>query len=178
MKVRIVSVNDAVKLSKFYLENENHLRNWEPLREQGYHSVAAWEQRLRVWQHAKKKGDAIHFVSTATNDNEIIAICSLTNIVRGPFMACNMGYAVASKYEGKGLMKRLCQYAINYAFNELELNRVMANYMPSNARSAMLLKGLGFRIEGVAKRYLKINGAWEDHVLTSVLNLDHAKKIN
>lgn len=67
-------------------------------------------------------------------------------------------------------MKALCQNAIDYAFKELSLNRIMANYMPINHRSAMLLKSLGFSKEGEAKRYLKINGCWEDHVLTSLLS--------
>ncbi len=85
-------------------------------------------------------------------------------------MACHMGYSVDQKYEGKGVMKALCQNVINYAFEELSLNRVMANYMPRNHRSAKLLQSLGFCIEGEVKRYLQINGVWEDHVLTSLLN--------
>ena len=67
-------------------------------------------------------------------------------------------------------MKKLCTHVISYAFDELGLNRVMANYMPSNLRSEALLNRLGFVREGVAKKYLKINGVWEDHVLTSLLN--------
>jgi ribosomal-protein-alanine N-acetyltransferase len=97
-------------------------------------------------------------------------MCSLTNIVRGPFQACYMGYSVSEKYQGKGLMKDLCLHVIDYAFNELGMNRVMANYMPDNHRSAALLTKLGFVKEGFAKNYLLINGNWEDHILTSLLN--------
>jgi ribosomal-protein-alanine N-acetyltransferase len=43
----------------------------------------------------------------------------------------------------------------------------MANYMPRNDRSGRLLGRLGFEKEGYAKRYLKIEGLWEDHVLTA-----------
>lgn len=170
MEVKLVSVSDAAQLSKFYEENEAHLRAWEPSREAGYHSLMAWERRLDEWSSDKQSGNAAHFVLTEPNQLQVIAICSLTNIVKGPFMACNMGYAVAQKYEGKGFMKFLCQKAIDYAFKELSLNRIMANYMPSNHRSARLLESLGFTKEGEAKRYLKINGCWEDHVLTSLLN--------
>ena len=69
-------------------------------------------------------------------------------------------------------MKRLCSHVINYAFNELGLNRIMANYMPSNDRSEALLNSLGFVREGLAERYLKINGVWEDHVLTALIKPD------
>ena len=81
-----------------------------------------------------------------------------------------MGFAVAESFQGKGIMKKLCLHALEYAFNELELNRVMANYMPTNTRSGALLDSLGFKEEGFAKKYLKINGRWEDHVLTSLVN--------
>lgn len=67
-------------------------------------------------------------------------------------------------------MSKLCLAAIKYAFHELDLNRIMANYMPSNERSGILLRKLGFSEEGLAKKYLKINGRWEDHVLTSLVN--------
>jgi len=77
---------------------------------------------------------------------------------------------VSKDHEGIGLMKQLCQHVIAFAFEELELNRVMANYIPSNLRSEGLLEGLGFEREGLARKYLCINGKWEDHVLTSLIN--------
>ncbi len=71
-------------------------------------------------------------------------------------------------------MAKVCQVAIEYAFKELDLNRIMANYMPVNTRSADLLNRLGFSQEGLARKYLKINGVWEDHVLTSKLNPENS----
>ena len=170
MDVKIVSPNDAYRLSKFYEMNESHLRAWEPAKEEEFHSGEAWKKRLQDWCSPPGSSVSVHFISVAPESHEVVATCSLTNIVRGPFMACYMGFSVGRKHEGKGVMKELCQHAINYAFEELSLNRVMANYMPRNHRSAKLLASLGFNVEGEAKRYLKINGAWEDHVLTSLLN--------
>ena len=60
--------------------------------------------------------------------------------------------------------------AISHTFETLELNRIMANYQPDNHRSEKLLRCLGFEREGLAKKYLKINGQWTDHVLTSLIN--------
>jgi len=62
---------------------------------------------------------------------------------------------------------------IDYMFQSQSLHRIMANYMPHNHRSEKLLKRLGFTKEGIAKSYLKINGSWQDHVLTSLVNADH-----
>lgn len=170
MEIRLISTNDAARISDFYLRNAEHLREWEPCREEGYHSVDAWTLRLQQREIEQAEGRAAHFICYNPLKKDIVAICSLTNIVRGPFMACNIGYAVAISYQGKGLMKDVCDYVIRYAFEELQLNRIMANYMPRNKRSETLLQRLGFEKEGFAKNYLKINGRWEDHVLTSLIN--------
>jgi len=79
---------------------------------------------------------------------------------------------VDREYGGSGVMMQLVRHVINYAFENLRLNRICANYMPANKRSGRLLEKLGFEKEGYAKRYLCINGQWEDHVLTALLNPD------
>ena len=151
-------------------ENADHLNPWEPAREDGYHDISAWQERLAVREREQKEGKAAYFVAYCGRPRELIATCSLTGISRGAFMACFMGYSIARSYQGKGYMKMLCQHATKYAFTELGLNRVMANYMPRNVRSEKLLKSMGFTKEGLAKNYLFINGRWEDHVLTSLLS--------
>ena len=72
-------------------------------------------------------------------------------------------------------MFEMLQAAINYISNEFNLHRIMANYLPSNIRSELLLDRLGFQKEGLAKSYLKIAGAWQDHVLTSKIKIDQSK---
>ena len=67
-------------------------------------------------------------------------------------------------------MAEALQAAINYVFQELNMHRVMANYIPENRRSGNVLKKLGFVVEGYAREYLFINGQWQDHVLTSLTN--------
>ncbi len=67
-------------------------------------------------------------------------------------------------------MTEAVRVAIQYVFEELNLHRVMANYMPHNQRSGNLLKRLGFVVEGYARDYLFINGGWEDHIQTSLIN--------
>lgn len=94
----------------------------------------------------------------------------MSNIVRGVFQACHLGYSVAARYQGQGYMKRIVQHAIAYAFDDLRLHRIMANHMPSNTRSEGLLRSLNFEREGYAKSFICINGKWEDHVLNSLVN--------
>ena len=100
----------------------------------------------------------------------ILGSCNFTQIVRGPFQACYLGFALDHAAVGGGIMKEATARGIEYAFGELTLHRLMANHVPENDRSAKLLKSLGFVVEGHAKNYLHINGAWRDHVLTSLTN--------
>ena len=58
----------------------------------------------------------------------------------------------------------------NFMFDVMRMHRIMANHRPENERSARLLQRLGFTREGLARDYLYIDGAWRDHVLTSLVN--------
>jgi [ribosomal protein S5]-alanine N-acetyltransferase len=127
-----------------------------------------WRERINDYLFAQEKESAAYFVAIESESNQVVAHCTLSQIVCGPFQACYMGYGISKSYEGKGAMFQTCTIAIRHAFQTLKLHRIMANYMPHNNRSAKLLTRLGFVKEGVAKDYLKINGRWENHVLTSL----------
>jgi ribosomal-protein-alanine N-acetyltransferase len=168
MVIRKVQVKDGAALREYYLANARHFREWEPRRENSFHTTESWNERATGMVLNQDQGNSAHFV--AEIKGSIVAHCNLSNIVRGVFQACYMGYGVSLEYQGQGVAREICETAIHYAFNEMGLHRIMANYMPHNNRSAKLLKRLGFVREGLAKNYLQINGKWEDHVLTSLTN--------
>ncbi|WP_241461754.1 GNAT family N-acetyltransferase, partial [Aurantiacibacter luteus] len=66
-------------------------------------------------------------------------------------------------YQGQGIMFKALMFCLDYIFNQFNLNRVMANYIPENTRSRKLLQRLGFEREGYARKYLMLNGEWKDH---------------
>ena len=132
--------------------------------------MGSWKRRLEDQEIEFESGLSVHFIGTDQEESHVVGSCSLSNIVRGVFQACYMGYSVAKSYEGRGYMKQVVSHAIDYAFDEIGLHRIIANHMPENERSANLLKTLGFEREGYAKRYLLINGQWEDHVLSALIN--------
>jgi ribosomal-protein-alanine N-acetyltransferase len=167
---RCVQKSDAAKLAQYYFENREHLSLWEPVRTNEFYTAGFWASRLDEWEVQRLEGCSRHFVALDLESGQIQAICSLTNIVRGSFQACSVGYSVAQDSQGQGVMCSLLEYVVEYAFTEIGLNRVMANYMPRNNRSQRLLDRVGFAKEGLAKNYLCINSVWEDHVLTSILN--------
>lgn len=166
--LRSPKASDAEALVHFYKINSKHLSPWETALDL---KPAAVKSMFKTWAKERRMGASVRFfIFTRENPNEIIGLCNFTQIFRGGFQACYLGYKLSKKHEGQGLMKEALEASIHFMFNEIGLHRIMANYMPKNIRSANLLSNLGFRIEGYAPKYLLINGAWEDHVLTAKIN--------
>ncbi|MCG8422446.1 MAG: GNAT family N-acetyltransferase [Proteobacteria bacterium] len=100
----------------------------------------------------------------------ILGTCTFTSITRGPHQSCLLGYGLDQRLQGRGVMTEALEACVEFAFGTLELQRIMANYMPSNERSAAVLKRLGFVVEGYARDFLFVNGSWCDHILTALVN--------
>jgi ribosomal-protein-alanine N-acetyltransferase len=154
----------------YQLANTEHLAAWEPARNSSFYSIESCRERSEKAYQTFLDGTALNFIAIDRASQKMVAACSFTNIVRGPFLACYLGYSVDQEFEGKGLMREVALAGIRYVFDELCLHRIMANHVPSNVRSEKLLSNLGFEREGYAKAYLKIAGKWEDMVLNSLIN--------
>lgn len=162
---------DAAAMAAFYERNEEHLREMTPLRPPGYHDIEAWRERLVGFEHERCDGRALRLALWSRHDSShIIGNANFSNVIRGAFQACYLGYDLDANYQGRGLMHEALVAALTYVFEELGLHRVMANYRPENQRSGRLLRRLGFVEEGYARDYLFISGAWRDHVLTARSN--------
>jgi len=168
----IAPVDAATRMVDFLRENAEHFSPWDPTPPIDFLNEDFWRAQLLRAITDFQEGRALRLkLFHLDNPNgEIIGTCNFDQVLRGPFQACYLGYKIAAKYEGEGMMHEALQTAIRYVFDELQLHRIMANYMPHNVRSGHLLNRLGFRVEGTAKDYLFINGAWRDHVLTSLIN--------
>lgn len=169
-RITLVRADDADDLSAYYLRNADHLVPWEPLRPDGYHTVAAWKDRARDFAAEILKGFAYRYVVRLEGHREIIAVANFTNVVRGAFLACHLGYSIDGRMQGRNIMFEVLDSLIPHMFDKYGLHRVMANYIAENARSGTLLQRLGFEVEGRARDYLKIQGQWRDHVLTARIN--------
>ncbi|MGV8082319.1 MAG: GNAT family N-acetyltransferase [Coriobacteriia bacterium] len=98
-----------------------------------------------------------------TRRGELAGVISLNSIVRGAFQNAFLGYYALSPHEGEGMMRAGLAKVLDLAFSVHGLHRVEANVQPANARSAALVKSLGFRLEGHSPKYLYIAGDWRDH---------------
>jgi ribosomal-protein-alanine N-acetyltransferase len=173
LTLRLARPGMQAAMARFLSENHaGHLDRWSPPAAPAFFTEAFWRERLAVCVDEFHAGRAARFVLQASGPAAagaaILGTCNYTNIVRGPFQACHLGYQIARAYQGQGLMGEALRATNAYVFGTLRLHRIMANYRPENARSARLLERLGFAREGLARDYLFINGAWCDHVLTSL----------
>ena len=164
------AADDGPALLHYRQSNRMHLAPWEPLRAASFYTIEDVELQLRQMREHMAGGSAVHWSLARQGSAELIGLCSFTNIVRGPFQACHLGFSLSEESQGKGYMAEALQAAIAHIFQSIGLHRIMANFQPANVRSAALLQRLGFEREGLARRYLKINGHWADHVLTSLIN--------
>ena len=170
VRLAILTPDEAALVQVFLRENREHLAPWEPVRDQAAFELPAIREKLNKSALDYQAGNGFHFAVIEQSTGKMIGTCNFSNIVRGVFQACHLGYAIAASHEGKGLMSEAVDIGIRYMFETVGLHRIMANYMPRNERSAKLLLRMGFEKEGYAKAYLKIAGVWEDHILTSKIN--------
>ncbi len=171
--VRCAAETDVPALLRFFDENREHMGPWEPPRPPDFHTHEFWRVQVGRHRRAFDAGAAVMlFLFPHENPSEVIGQISYTSIVRGPADMCMLGYALAHKAQGQGYMYEALQASNEYVFKQLNIHRVMANFMPHNVRSNAVLRRLGFTVEGYARDYLYVNGAWRDHVLTSLTNQD------
>jgi ribosomal-protein-alanine N-acetyltransferase len=169
--VRPGVTGDASAIVRFFQENREHLTPWWPRWNEASFSEPFWERTVRSHQDDFRQDRAVRFfLFDKSEPGEIIGLANFNQIVRGVAHSCVLGYGLAKRKEGAGYMTEALTAAIRYIFEEENLHRIGANYIPRNERSGGVLKRLGFVQEGYAKEYLFINGRWEDHILTSLTN--------
>ncbi len=105
-------------------------------------------------------------------DEAICGVYNLSQIFHGAFRSAYLGYYALEPHAGQGYMREGMQLVFRYAFGELRLHRLQANVQPGNERSIALVRSTGFTEEGFARRYLKIDGRWRDHLMFAVLAED------
>jgi ribosomal-protein-alanine N-acetyltransferase len=142
------------------------LLKWEPRLPPGQpdpsRSAAAFAARCsarqREWQLGSGYGFGI-FVGSG-----LVGEINLSGLQRGPFQNAYVGYWVAEEFAGQGYVPEALVVLARFAFEDLGLHRVQVAIIPRNRNSRRVVEKLGLREEGLAERYLEIDGVWEDHV--------------
>lgn len=166
--VRLPGQGDVPALVHHFASNAVHFAPTDPLRPADFLTPGYWQAQVRAAQREFADDRALRLVLVPREEPGAIAgTANFSQIVRGPFQACVLGYGLGARFQGQGLMTEGLQAALSYVFGPLGLHRVMANHLPENTRSAKVLQRLGFEVEGFARDYLMIAGRWRDHVLNA-----------
>ena len=173
-RLRLVAADEALggALADFHERNHVHLAPWEPPTEAGFFSEAVQRRRLGDAAAAFAAGTGCRYLLQPIGDTRrVIGSIHFSNVVRGAFQSCNLGYALDQALEGQALMTEALRCAIDEVFSpRVNLHRIQAAYRPENWRSAEVLKRLNFHDEGVCPDYLFIDGLWRVHRLVALLN--------
>lgn len=156
-------------------ESEDFLRPWEPAWPRDALGRSSFRQRQRHYAEEWRDRTGYSFFIFRLQDDAMLGGISLTNLRRGVAQCGSLGYWVGQPYTRHGHMTEAIQCILPFAFGRLGLHRVEAACLPTNTASRGLLEKCGFREEGFAPKYLKINGVWSDHVLFAILREESGK---
>lgn len=141
---------------------------WEPRRD--IDPTGPEMFRRVVGEHNTKRSQRL-FIRDA-DSAELLGQVSFSLVQPGPGETVYAGYWTARRHARAGVATRGLALALDHAFHNLALHRVEANVQPDNTPSIRLMHRLGFRDEGLCRKYLKINGEWRDHIRFSMLEED------
>ncbi|WP_114561554.1 GNAT family N-acetyltransferase [Desertihabitans aurantiacus] len=161
--LRPVTLEDAAALATAYADSWLHLAPWEPERPASWFTADG--QRREVEAHQRATGEGAGLWLVLVEQTTVVGRVSLTGIVRRAFQSANLGYWTAATHTGRGLMTRAVDAAAAIARDELGLHRLQAGTLLHNTASQRVLRRCGFTEIGVAERYLRIGGRWQDHRL-------------
>mgnify|MGYP001315397871 CR=1 len=174
--LRLPNPSEAGIMLDFVIQNKQHLSKWEPVQPDSYYTENYWKEKITQIHNDFLSGKSCCLNLYTKEENLLIGMINFNNIIRGCFHSCFLGFKLSEKMQRKGIMTECLQAAIAYVFEELNLHRISANFMPHNEASAKVLKKSGFVQEGIAEDYLYINGKWERHVLMSLINTNWLEK--
>jgi [ribosomal protein S5]-alanine N-acetyltransferase len=164
--IRPLESSDLPALVEARVRNREFLAEWEPTRDESFFTPAGQARELALDDAAWRTATGFPFAILDVNDGDrLIGRVALANVVRGVWQNATLGYWVSEDAGGRGHATAAVRLALRFAFEVAGLHRVQPAIMPRNVRSRRVVEKCGFRHEGVALRYLKINGAWEDHDL-------------
>lgn len=154
------------------MQSRAFLTPWEPVWNEEDLTRDAFRHRVKRAAREIAADEAYSLLVFDARSATLLGGLTLGLVRRGVAQACTLGYWMGQMHAGKGHMTEAVRGAVDFAFSELALHRVEAACLPTNTPSRRLLERIGFRKEGEARAYLRINGAWEDHLLYAVLSTD------
>ena len=164
--LRPLIAQDFEAFSEVRIRNACWLTKWEPLVPRNTtdpaHNRESFANRCTVRDRDRQLGSSYTFGMFV--NGSLAGEVNLNNVVRGALQCATIGYWIDEARAGNGYTAEAVVLISKFAFEQLKLHRVEICIIPRNANSRRVMEKISFREEGLAERFLEINGVWEDHV--------------
>ena len=165
-------MGDYVAWAELRALSRQHLTVWEPLWTRDELARSAFRRRLRQYQREMREDQGYAFLIFREADAALLGGLTISNVRRGVAQSASVGYWLGLPHVRRGYMTDAVRCIVPFAFGTLGLHRLEAACLPHNTASTRVLEKSGFRREGTARRYLKINDVWQDHDLYALMHDD------
>jgi len=169
LTLRPPQATDYASWAELRNRSREFLMPWEPAWSWDELSRASFRRRLRHYMKDMREDTGYAFFLFRDEDDSLVGGLTLSNVRRGVTQSCSLGYWVGAPFARQGYMTKGLRAIIPFVFETLRLHRLEAACLPKNTASIQLLEKAGFDNEGLARRYLRINGVWQDHILYAIL---------
>ncbi|MBU3705392.1 MAG: GNAT family N-acetyltransferase [Mycobacterium sp.] len=169
VRLRAIRMRDGVQWSRTRLAQRNQLEPWEPTTDLDWvarHAYSAWPAMYSGLRSEARKGRMLPYVIEV--DGQFRGQLTIGNVTHGALRSAWIGYWVSSQVTGGGVATAALALGLDHCFGPVTLHRVEATVRPENTASRRVLAKVGFREEGLLKRYLDVDGAWRDHLLVAM----------
>lgn len=170
VRLRPPKATDFEEWRTLRLRSREFLQPWEPTWPVDDLSRAAFRRRLTAYARDREAGTAYPFFVYRSSDDVLTGGITLSNVRRGVAQMGSVGYWCGQPHVRQGQTLAAVRMLTIFAFRTLALHRLEAACLPHNDASRRLLNKAGFKEEGQAQAYLKINGVWRDHVLFGLIS--------
>jgi [ribosomal protein S5]-alanine N-acetyltransferase len=156
---------DASTWSRIRIRERSHLENWEPTAPGSWeerNGVLAWPSQWSALRGLARRGQTLPFMILV--DGVLAGQVTVGNVLRGSLRSAWVGYWVDSEVTGGGVATAATALVVDHCFRHAALHRIEATVRPENTPSVRVLTKLGFREEGLFRRYLDVAGGWRDHI--------------
>lgn len=158
--IRLVKNRDAKVLQQELLSNRDWLRPWEATNPDG---AVSFDMRLGVRRLLQQYRDGSGVPLVMECDGQVAGQLNVWGIARGSLASATIGYWVSKRFAGRGITPTAVAMATDICFTELRLHRMEICIRPENHASLRVVEKLGFRYEGLRRRFIHIDGDWRDH---------------
>ncbi|CAJ1580225.1 GNAT family protein [[Mycobacterium] wendilense] len=169
VRLRPIRMRDAAAWSRIRIADRAFLEPWEPSAEVDWvarHALSAWPSVCSALRGEARRGRILPYVIEL--DGRFVGQLTIGNVTHGALRSAWIGYWVHSEVTGRGVATAALALGLDHCFGPVRLHRVEATVRPENVASRSVLGKVGFREEGLLRRYLDVDGDWRDHLLVAI----------